>query len=137
MSVKVFVDTNIFVYAALQDSANQQKRLASIAVLSGSHRIAVSTQVLNEFSAVLLKNRFPDDDIRARVENIADDSSVVLVNLDTIRLAWDLRTRYRFSFWDSLIVASALRAGCTTLYTEDLQHAMVIDSTLHVVNPFL
>ena len=137
MSVKVFIDTNIFVYAALQDSANHQKRLAAIAVLSGSHKIVVSTQVLNEFSAVLLKNRFPDDDIRARVEDIAADSSVALVNLDTIRMAWDMRKRYRFSLWDSLIVASALRAGCKTLYTEDLQHAMVIDSTLHVVNPFL
>lgn len=136
MSDKVFVDTNVFVYAALQDSANRQKRVAAIAVLSGSHKIVVNTQVLNEFSAVLLKNRFSDDDIRARVENIAADSSVVLVNLDTIRLGWDMRKRYQLSFWDSLIVASALRAGCNTLYTEDLQHAMVIDSTLHVVNPF-
>jgi len=137
MSAKVFVDTNVFVYAALQDSANHQKRLAAISVLSASHKIVVNTQVLNEFSAVLLKNRFPDDDIRARVENIAADSSVVLINLDTIRLGWDMRKRYQLSFWDSLIVASALRAGCSTLYTEDLQHTMFIDSTLHVINPFL
>lgn len=115
MSVKAFVDTNVFVYATLQDSDSQQKRMASIAVLSASHRIVVSTQVLNEFSAVLLKNRFSDDDIRARFENIAADSSVALVNLDTIRLAWEVRKRYRLSFWDSLIVASALRTGCNSI----------------------
>ena len=119
------------------DSTNLQKRSASIDILNSSRKIVVSTQVLNEFSAVLLKNLFSDEEIRIRVEEIAADSSVMLIKLDTIRLAWDMRKRYRFSFWDSLIVSSALRAGCKTIYTEDLQHAMIIDGTLHVINPFL
>jgi predicted nucleic acid-binding protein len=59
-----------------------------------------------------------------------------VITIETIRHAWELRKRYNLSFWDSLIVASALQAGCTTLYTEDLNHGMIVDKSLHIVNPF-
>ena len=49
--------------------------------------------------------------------------------------ALELQERYRFSFWDALIVAAALEAGCTRLLTEDLQHGQVIEG-LRVENPF-
>ena len=42
-----------------------------------------------------------------------------------------------FSYWDSLIIAAALEAGCTTLYSEDLQHKQVIEGVLTILNPFL
>lgn len=67
MSAKAFVDTNIFVYAALQEPGSQRKREAATAVLASPGKVVVSTQVLNEFAAVLLKNRFFDADIQARV----------------------------------------------------------------------
>ena len=44
--------------------------------------------------------------------------------------------RYKFSFYDSVIVASALQARCKVLYSEDLQHGQVIDKQLRVTNPF-
>jgi predicted nucleic acid-binding protein len=44
--------------------------------------------------------------------------------------------RYGFSYWDSLIVAAALDAGCAVLYTEDLQNGQTIDSALRIINPF-
>ncbi len=56
--------------------------------------------------------------------------------METIRLAWDLRERHKFSYWDSLIIASAMQAGCSSLYTEDLNHGMILDKKLHIVNPF-
>jgi predicted nucleic acid-binding protein len=71
-----------------------------------------------------------------RVEAIVADSAVTLITLETIRYAWELRKGYMFSYWDSLIVASALQAGCTTLYTEDLNPGMIVDKKLHIVNPF-
>ena len=97
----------------------------------------VSTQVLNEFAAVLLKNRFADADVQSRVESIVADCSIVLVTLDTIRLAWKVKKRYQFSYWDSLIVAAALHEDCRTLFTEDLGSGMLIDNSLRVTNPFL
>lgn len=137
MSAKAFIDTNIFVYAALQAPDSQRKREAAIAVLASPGKVVVSTQVLNEFAAVLLKNRFSDTDIQARVEAIAVDSSLAVITIETIRLAWSVKNRYQFSYWDSLIVAAALQSSCTILYTEDLGHGMVIDNTLRITNPFI
>ena len=44
--------------------------------------------------------------------------------------------RYKFSFYDSVIAASALHAGCKILYSEDLQDGQVIDKQLRITNPF-
>lgn len=124
MSGKAFVDTNIFVYAALKALDNHVKWRTSVDLLNSSLSFVVSTQVLNEFSSVLLRKKISDDDIKSRVGDIVADSAVTVVTLETIRQAWELRSRYQFSYWDSLIVASALQAGCITLYTEDLNHEM-------------
>ena len=61
---------------------------------------------------------------------LAQDTTALLL------LASDLRERYRFAYWDSLIVAAALDTGCDTLYTEDMQHKQVIDGRLTLINPF-
>jgi predicted nucleic acid-binding protein len=55
----------------------------------------------------------------------------------TIRKSAEIAVRYQFSNWDSLIIAAALLADCDILYSEDMQHKQVIDSTLTIVNPFL
>jgi predicted nucleic acid-binding protein len=49
----------------------------------------------------------------------------------------DIAERYGFSVYDSMIIAAAKGAGCTTLFSEDLQHRQVIDGTLTIRNPFL
>ena len=136
MSGKAFVDTNIFVYAALKSVDNSPKRRLAVELLNSSLSIVVSTQVLSEFTSVLLRKKIADHDIKSRVEGIAADSVVTAVTLETIRLAWDLRNKHLFSYWDSLIVASAIQTDCTTLYTEDLNHGMVVNKRLHIVNPF-
>jgi len=59
------------------------------------------------------------------------------LSVDTIRKSWKIKLRHLFSIYDSLIVASALEAGCTTLYTEDLQHDQLIEGKLRIVNPFV
>lgn len=62
----------------------------------------------------------------------------VIVSLDFAEYqdAFRLRNSYSLSFWDSLIVASALHSGCGTLYSEDMQHDLVVDGSLHIINPF-
>ncbi|MGE0919197.1 PIN domain-containing protein [Trichlorobacter lovleyi] len=136
MNVKAFIDTNIFVYAAIQAADSLAKRESAVALLNSPTRYVVSTQVLNEFAAVLLKKKFSDKLIRTRVESIANECSIAVVDMKTIRLGWDLRQRYNLSLWGSLIAASALIAKCTILYTEDMQNGLLIDNSLHVVNPF-
>jgi len=136
MTGKVFVDTNIFVYAALKPQDSPEKWRTAVELLGDIGTFFVSTQVLNEFSSVLLRKKIADNDIKDRVEGIAADSTVTVITIETIRHAWELRINHKFSYWDSLIVASALQAGCTTLYTEDLNHGMIVDKKLHIVNPF-
>ncbi len=135
MSVKAFIDTNIFVYAAIQTPDSIAKREAAVALLNSPTRYVVSTQVLNEFTAVLLKKKFSDELVRARVASIANECSIAVVEMKTIWLGWDLRQRYNLSLWDSLIVASAIIAKCSILYTEDMQNGLIIDNSLHIVNP--
>jgi predicted nucleic acid-binding protein len=136
MTGKAFVDTNIFVYAALKPQDSPDKWRIAVELLKATGIFVVSTQVLNEFSSVLLRKKITDNDIKSRVEGIATDSTVTVITIETILHAWDLRKNHKFSYWDSLIVASALQAGCTTLYTEDLNHGMIVDKKLHIVNPF-
>jgi predicted nucleic acid-binding protein len=63
--------------------------------------------------------------------------SVLPLELNTYLESSGIRKRYQLSFWDSLIVASAVQAGCTTLYTEDMSHGMIVEKKLHILNPFI
>jgi predicted nucleic acid-binding protein len=63
--------------------------------------------------------------------------TVELVTLPTVHVALDIRERYGFSWYDSLIVAAALESNCDLLYSEDMQHGQIIEGRLSIVNPFL
>ncbi|MFO5494816.1 MAG: hypothetical protein ACLBM6_20290, partial [Cuspidothrix sp.] len=62
---------------------------------------------------------------------------ILPVSLETIQYAAKLRDNYSLSFWDSLIVASAILGKANILYSEDMQHSLIINNTLQIVNPFL
>lgn len=133
----VFIDTNIFIYAAIDDIVHADKRIKSIRLLElPGEAIVVSTQVINEFYVILLRNGFSDQDIHERALEIIGDTQVMSLSIDSMKLAWDIRERYKFSYWDCLIIASALESGCSILYTEDMHHGQVIDNRLKIMNPF-
>lgn len=130
-----FVDTNIWVYAHLAGAADPKSERART-LLGELREPVVSPQVLAEYSATMLRNRLPDQQVQENVEQIAGMCRVQDLFVGTVRLAWQLRRRYGFSYWDSQVLASALEAGCDQVYTEDLQHGQKIDGRLTVVNPF-
>jgi predicted nucleic acid-binding protein len=136
MSVPVFVDTNIFVYA--DDRANPAKReraqdLISEVVRERSGR--VSLQVLQEyFAAATRKLHMEADAARRRIEIYARLDVVKLEPIDLLS-AIDLHRLHRFSIWDTLILRAAIISGCRRLYTEDLQAGFRIEK-LEIVNPF-
>ena len=137
-----FIDTNIWVYAFLESEKDSRKQAAALALLrslSAASRIVVSAQVINEFHWTLArKYAIADSIIHDKVENgIARLADIVPLDYATYRDSHNLRTTCRLSFWDSLIVASALHNGCATLYSEDLAHNMVIHKTLRITNPFV
>ena len=143
MKSDCFIDSNIWVYALLEarnDAVKQRTALQLLRNLPTSVSILVSVQVINEFHWTLTrKYRLADDVVFDKATNgiAALTSAVLPLKLDTYLEASNIRKQYNLSFWDSLIVASALQAGCTTLYTEDLNHGMIVGKKLHIVNPFL
>ena len=124
---RIFVDTNIFVYAKMAHDNEDEKRFKAVRFLENTtEEIVISAQVVNEFSNVLIRHKVEDSLIRRFVEEIASACRVSPITLDTIRLAWQIRTKHHFSYWDSLIIASALENQCSVLYSEDLQHERIV-----------
>ena len=131
MSDRVFLDSNILVYTIGQESMARSARAA----MARGH--VISVQVLNEFANVARrKGLLQWAEIREAALRFAQVLEIVPLTVGTHDQALALAERYGFAFYDSLIVAAALDAGCDVLYTEDLQHKQLIDGRLRVVNPF-
>jgi predicted nucleic acid-binding protein len=127
-----FFDTSVLLYL-LSSVAEKADRVEEILEASG----IISVQVLNEFTAVAYhKLAMPLADIREVLETVRNICRTEPLTVEDHDRAVQIMERYKFSFYDSVIVATALRAGCETLYTEDLQHRQIIDRQLTVINPF-
>ncbi len=142
MKDRIFIDTNLFVYAYLDtnDKAQQIKHLNAIDCLekfSKDNKIIISTQVLSEYYSALLKNKVNDQDIQHSANLLINSIEISPITKYTITESYTIKNKYRYSYWDSLIVTSALQAHCTTLYSEDMQHQQKIEGTLTIINPFL
>ena len=132
MSDKAFFDTNVFVYAIIQDDPRSDH--AEELIAQGG---TVSVQVLSELAAVARRTKMPWVEIRRALDGIkALCPDPLPITLDTQGEAIAIAERYGYKIYDALIVASALEAKCTTLYTEDLQDGQVIDGRLTIRNPF-
>ena len=129
-----FIDTNIVIYSLSQDDKKQDKALALLA-----NKPVISIQVLNETANIMRRKLgFDVPVIRVVINRISQEcSSLQSITLTTINRALDIVERYGFSHYDSLVIASALQADCTTLYSEDMQHGQNIDNRLIIINPFL
>jgi predicted nucleic acid-binding protein len=126
-----FFDTSVLLYLLSSDS-RKADRVEELLEQSG----VISVQVLNEFTVVAFRKlKMPFAEIREVLDTIRAVSRTEPVTIEDHDRGVLIAERYRFSFYDSVIVASALRARCKTLYTEDLQHRQVIEDQLTLVNP--
>lgn len=134
---RIFLDTNIILYAKLESDIEKEKTEHIKKILRDSEeQFVISSQVLIEITNQLFKNKVQDTMIRDTAEALEEEFELHPVNTSIIKKAIDIKSKYKFSFWDSLIVAYALENKCGILYTEDLQHGQVIETNLKVVNPF-
>ena len=127
-----FFDTNVLVYIASgrTPKADRAERLAR----DGG---TISVQVLNEIANVARrKMRLSWIETRAFVSLIRGLLPIEPITLETHQTGLALAERYRLSIYDAMIAASALLAECDRLWSEDMQHGMVIDGRLRVVDPF-
>jgi predicted nucleic acid-binding protein len=134
MSAKLFIDSNIFLYA-FSDKDLTKQSIAKTIILSGSH--TVSVQVVNEVSNNLIKKLgLTEAEVCLFIENCYERYAVASLSKDIFIAASKLRNEHQFSYYDSIIVASALMNQCHILYTEDMQHGQAIGYSLKILNPF-
>jgi len=136
MSGRAFFDTNIFIY--LYAEKEREKQTVCKDVINKADECITSTQILNEISNVLIKKwQMPVDTVKTIHRDIIQISDeVVYIKEDTIDKAVDLHFKYGFSYYDSLMLSSALESNCQTIFTEDMSDGQVIENTLTIVNPF-
>ena len=140
---RFFIDTNIFVYAYLDNpsvKSDHRKHILARRFLSDfimDDEIIISTQVCNEYYSALLKNGIDDTAIQQSLTHLTESLFVASVSKKTVFQALSIKNKYRFSLWDSLIVSSALENDCSTLFSEDMQHGQIIEGTLTIRNPLL
>ena len=131
--VRAFIDSNVLLYANLKD--DPRKMLIARRLL-GDVLTVVSPQVLLETTNVLVRRTAIGPLDVARLLRPFIEGEVVPTTEHTVRESWRIADRYGFHIYDATVVASAIGAKCSTLYTEDLQHDQRIES-VRVVNPFL
>ena len=136
MSTKVFLDSNILVYA--HDAASPDKQRLSrdvIAQLADSGSGVISTQVMQEFFVASTRRLGVPPLAAKAVLKTLNVFEIVQVSPELIHDAIDCALLNSLSFWDSLILSAAASAGCNSVYTEDLNDGQVILG-VEIKNPF-
>lgn len=133
MKDNIFIDTNIAIYALTDSSLKGTSALELLKL-----KPCISTQVVSESVNVCLKKfKFTKPDTYNRIDKLILLTELLLIQQSTLTLTFEVSMKYNFSYWDSLIIASALENDCNILYTEDLQHTQLIENKLRILNPFL
>lgn len=140
MKDKTFLDTNIFVYSF--DKTDHRKRKLAEGLINAaleSQLGVVSTQVVQEFVNVALKKferPLAVSDCLNYIDTVFTPLCDVFSSMALYKEALSLHQETRYSFYDSLVIAAALEARCTLLYSEDFQNGQKLRE-LKIVNPFL
>jgi predicted nucleic acid-binding protein len=136
MSGKTFLDTNILAYAHDGASPGKQKRSREIiSELAHSGDGVISTQVMQEFFVTSTRKLAVPALAAKAVLKTFDVFEIVIAGPSLIHEAIDCSVLNTISFWDALILAAAASAGCSTLYSEDLNDGQVILG-VRIQNPF-
>ena len=139
-SKKVFIDTNIWIYAFLSEKGDKEKNKIILQFLEAEIKqnlLATSIQCINELHNVLnRKYGVADKEIAQYINGICEISEVIPLNIDVYWKALDLIKKFKFSFWDSLIASAAVLNDVEIIYSEDFQNNLEIEKNLTILNPF-
>lgn len=134
MSARIFLDTNVLIYAYSNDDLLKK---AQALVAMQSPDTWLSTQTLIEFANVYSRKlKTPWPAVEIALAELSRDFAVYQTTPATIAHATRLAHRYGLAWFDALIVAASLECGCETLYSEDLNAGQLLEGTLRVSNPF-
>jgi predicted nucleic acid-binding protein len=136
MSARSFFDTNVLIYADDKSApAKQRKALDLVAEHRRARTGVVSLQVLQEYFVTVTRKLQVDARIARRKVELLAEFDVAAPEVADILAAIDLHRLHGFSFWDALILRTAKQAGCSVVFSEDMQDTREIDG-VRIVNPF-
>ena len=137
MNDKIFIDSNIFLYALDRHDDRKRQQAKDLLFLAGSkHRVFVSTQVLNEvYSAATRKLGIDALSAKEFVRGLYD-FEIVQITPAIIESAMDCSVLYRLNYWDALMIAAAEAGRCSVLWTEDMRSGEKVRQ-VEIRNPFL
>ena len=136
--MRIFFDTNILVYLFDADDAEKKAKAGErFKAAAAAGQVVLSTQVLQEFYVAVTKKLAVPLDAETAEAVVRNLSALPLIGIDAERIlaAIGRSRRMKLSFWDALIIETALVGGADRLLTEDLQHGQIIDG-LQIENPF-
>ena len=140
MNGKYFIDTNVFIYSFDIEQPAKQKRSQELIQLGlGTGFGIISTQVIQEFLNVATRKfaiPMKPEDSKAYLRSVMNPMCQVYPDLSLNEACLDLQVETGYSFFDSLILAAAIRGGCNFLFTEDMQDGQEIDSVT-IKNPYI
>ena len=135
MNDRVFIDTNVFVYLYSEDEPGKQS--VAFNLFEQAHCVT-STQVLNEFCSVCLRKLgMSSNGVSQSVSEIVESCELCYIDMAVIQNAIYLNNKYGYTYYDCLVLASAILSDCKYLYSEDMQHNQYIERKLKVINPFI
>jgi len=128
------IDSNILIYAF--GSQNEEKKKLAKLILSDCR--SMSIQTINE-SVFILQKKFNYTMIELYdiIQFFKANFQIRDLTLTVLEKAMHIMKTYKYSFWDSMMLASALINNCEIIYSEDMQHKQVIEDQLTIVNPFV
>lgn len=137
MTARVFVDTNVHIYARDQREHDKREQARQwLEILADRRQLLTNLQVLNEFTRWLLLNERSRalEALRNEVGLLASYGAAPLSAAEMDN-AWDVREALGYQWFDCLLIASAANAGCSHFLSEDMSHGERYGS-LTIINPF-
>ena len=134
MSKNVVLDTNVLIY--LHDNSSPNKRAIAKDLLAENPFIP--SQVISEYLNVTRRLlQLSKEELLIQASNLLAGCTIIPVLPSTLLFAAALVKRYNFQLFDAVIVAASKESNCAILYSEDMQHGLVVEKSLTIINPFL
>ncbi|GAX34341.1 PIN domain-containing protein [Nodularia sp. NIES-3585] len=137
MTDKIILDTNLWIYLYAKNPPEKSQQVAEI-LKNNSSSLLVSTQILGELFHVLTRKKFTSKaDAITIISDIVNTFVIQPINKTEVIQALEINAKYHYSYWDSLIIATALLNECSIIYSEDMQHNQLIENKVRILNPLV
>lgn len=137
MKDRIFIDTNILIYGIIEKDKEKHDKVKELFQTLKNKEIYISIQIINELYSALSKNKIVHEEIENHIDEMNEQFNIEVINFDTIKKALNIKKKYGYSYWDSLVLSSAIENNCSIVYSENMQNNQIIDKKLKIVNPLL